>query len=110
MSSVRQAWVLIYPPPYLGKTTLLYSILVKRLLDKKPTILQNSTQYLIFFRTNEVTFPHPRRSVDPELEEYRKTWALIDINFHVETPAEALGEPLFLVMASSPRAFGLRKL
>ena len=110
MSSVRQAWVLVYSPPYLGKTTLLYSILVKRLLDKKPTILQNSTQYLIFFRTNGVTFIPPRRSADPELEEYRKTWALVDINFHVETPAEALGEPFFLVMASSPRALGLRKL
>jgi hypothetical protein len=48
--------------------------------------------------------------VDPELEEYRKTWALVDINFHVETPAEALGEPFFLVMASSPRASRLRKL
>ena len=48
MGSVGQVWVLIYTPPYLGKTILLYYILAKRLLEEKPTILQNSSHYLIF--------------------------------------------------------------
>ena len=109
MGSVGQAFTYIYSTLSRQDYPIVL-ILVKRLLEEKPTILQNNTQYLIFFHTNGVTLLNPCRSVDPESEEYQKTWALVDINLHVKTPAEMLGCPFFLVMASSPWASRLRKL
>jgi hypothetical protein len=99
--------------PYLGKTTLLYYILVKRLLEQKRTILQNSTQHLFFFNENGIEVLRPFTLVDPKSEKYQNTWALVDINVHVERPAEMLSKetsPFFLVMASSLRASRLRGL
>jgi len=96
----------------IGKTTLLYYILVKRLLEEKPTILQYNSDYLVFFHANGVKILNPSTSVDPELEEYQNTWALVDINPLVTKPADMLGlnSPFFLVMAASPRASRSRKL
>lgn len=51
--------------------------------------------------------------VDPELEEYHNTWALVDINIHVNTPAEMLGgenSSFFLILVSSPRMTQLQRL
>jgi len=112
MGSVRQVWILIYTPPYLGKTTLLYYILAKRLLEEKRTILQYNRNYLVFFNADGVKILNPSMSVDPELEEYQNAWALVDIDALVEKPAEmlCLNTPFFLVMASSSRASPLRKL
>ena len=110
MDSVRQVWILIYTPPYLGKTTLLYYILVKRLLEENhPSVQQELPRFL---QCRRVKILNPSMSVDPELEEYQNAWALVDINALVEKPAEMLGlnAPFFLVMASSSRASRLRKL
>jgi len=112
VDSVGQVWVLIYTPPYLGKTILLHYILAKRLLEKKPTILQNSSHYLIFFHAGGVRIQNPLTTVGSDDTEYQNTWALVDINPIVERPADMLGpeSPFFVVMASSPRAFRLRNL
>jgi hypothetical protein len=106
MISIRQARVLIYTPHQLGKTTLLYYILVKRLLEQKPTILQINTQHLFLFNANGVKAISSSTQLYPKSEEYQRAWALVDINQHVQTPAEMLGpnSPFFLIMASSPRA------
>ncbi len=114
--SVGQAWVLT-SPPYLGKTILLYYILVKRLFEEKRTILQISPQYFLFFNADgvEVLFTSSLEGLflDPQFEKYRNTWALIDISVHLESPAEVLSKdnsPFFLVVASSPRPSRLREL
>jgi len=97
----------MYTPPYLGKTTLLYYILVKRLLEQQPTILQISPQYLFIFSASGVKSIAPSKFAHPKSEEYQRAWALVDINPDVQKPAEMLrraSSPFFLVMASSPRA------
>jgi hypothetical protein len=107
MGSVRQAWVLIYTPPYLGKTTLLYYILVNRLLERKPTIFQKEPDVLFLFDDNGVRELNPSMDVDPSLGIHRNTWALVDCNRRVHEPAALLARdtsPYFLVIASSPRA------
>jgi hypothetical protein len=107
MGSVRQACVLIHTPPYLGKTILLYYILVRRLLEQKRTILQNDPDVLFLFDANGVTELKPHAYADPGSEVHRDTWALVDCNQHVQTPAPMLARdasPFFLVIASSPRA------
>ena len=112
MGSVEQAWVLIYTSPYLGKTILLYYILVKRLLEEKRTVLQYHRNYLVFFDADGVKILKPSVSVDPAREEYQNAWALVDINSLVKEPVEVLGlnSPFFLIMSSSPRASRLREL
>jgi len=105
MGSNGQAWIVIYTPPYLGKTTLLYYILVKRLLEQKPTILQTNSHVLFFFNANGVQVLHPSWFVDHKSEAYQNAWALVDINADIQTPAAILRESaLFLVIASFPRA------
>ena len=106
MLSVGQAWVLIYTPPYLGKTALLYYILVQRLLEQKPTILQITSQVLFFFSADGVEMLQPSSLVDPASEAYQNTWVLVDINAEVQAPAEMLrrdNSPFFLVIASPPK-------
>jgi len=113
MGSIGQAWVLIYTSPYLGKTIFLYYILVRRLLEQKQTILQIDSDHLFFFNANGVNVLPPSFLMDPELEIYQNTWALVDINREIQTPAVMLcrdTSPFFVVMASSPRPSRLRGL
>jgi len=58
MGSIGQAWVLIYTPPYLGKTTLLYYILVKRLLEPsfRPVLTSSFPSMPTVFKF----YTHPR--------------------------------------------------
>jgi hypothetical protein len=106
MFSIGQARVLIYTPPYLGKTTMLYYILVRRLLEQKPTVLQINNQHLFLFNANGVKAISSATHLYPKSEEYQGAWALVDMNPYVQAPAEMLGpnSPFFLIMASSPRA------
>jgi hypothetical protein len=55
----------------------LYYILVKRLLEEKPTILQNDPGVLFLFDAYGVTALRPSSDADPELEAYGDTWALV---------------------------------
>jgi len=92
---------------------LLYYILVRRLLEQKPTILQNDSQDLYFFHSNGVDVLSPFLHVVPNSELYQNTWALVDINVNVQAPAQMLSKdtsPFFLVIASSPRPSRLREL
>lgn len=92
---------------------MLYYILVKRLLEQKPTILQNHAQHLFFFNAKGVKAVSPSNFADPESREYQNMWALVDINPRVREPADMVGHensPFFLVMASSPRPSRLRGL
>lgn len=99
--------------PYLGKTILLYYILVKRLFEKKSTILQNNRDCLYVFNANGVRVMSASRFVHPKSAEYQNTWALVDINPYVQEPASMIGNdnnPFFLIMAPSPRPSRLRNL
>jgi hypothetical protein len=99
--------------PYLGKTILLYYILVKRLFEKKSTILQNDRDYLYVFNANGVRVMSASWVVHPKSPEYQNTWALVDITPQVQEPACMIGndnDPFFLIMASSPRPSRLRRL
>jgi len=90
---------------------LLYYILVKRLLDRKPTILQSDSDRLYFFHSEGVEVLLPSSS--SLLPDSQNTWALVDINMNVQAPAAMLGyqsSPFFLVMSSSPRPTRLREL
>ena len=92
---------------------MLYYILVRRLLERKPTILQRRSHYLYFFHSEGVEVLSPYLDVHRQLEKYRNTWALVDINVYVQAPAEILGDensPFFLVIASFPRPARLREL
>ena len=111
--SVGQAAFLIYASPCPGKTILLYYILVKRLLDRKPTILQTQRQYLYSFHSEGVDVLSQSSPILPNSEEYRNTWALVDINVHVQAPAELISHensPFYLVMSSSPKPSRMREL
>ena len=88
MGFVGQACVLINTPPYLGKTILLYYILVKRLLEKKPTVLQYKPDVVFIFNDKGL---HARRAssyYEPELSGYQDTWALVDMNEKIKQPAD----------------------
>ena len=91
---------------YPGKTTLLYYILVKRLLEQKPTALQNEASNVLLFDANGVKAISPATHIHPESEVFKGVWALVDINPDVEDPARIFGadSPFFLIMASSPMA------
>ena len=90
---------------------LLYYILVKRLLKQQPTILQISTEFLFLFNASGVKMISPSIIIHPESEVYQGAWALVDID--VQRPAAVLrreSSPLFLIMASSPRASRWREV
>jgi hypothetical protein len=92
---------------------LLYYILVRRLLEQKPTILQKQKESLLFFHSEGVEVLSPSTYVDATLDKYQNAWALVDINVHCQSPAVVLGgdgSPFFLVMASCPRPSPLREL
>ena len=82
----------------------LYFILARRLLERKPTILQYREDVVHLFDGSGVStlplsyenFPHNSRS----------TWALVDSNQFVPEPAKVLSRVscrYFLILASSPR-------
>ena len=99
--------------PYLGKTILLYYILVKRLFEQKPTIFQDVNAHLYVFNANGVKAVDASMVVHPHSEEYRNTWALVDINPELLKPGTMLSKensPFFLVMASPPRPSRLQEL
>jgi len=103
MDSVGQACVLINTPPYLGKTILLYYILVKRLLEKKPTVLQYKPN-VVFIFNDEGLHARPASSFcERNLSGYQDAWALVDMNEDIEKPADFIrSSNFFLLMASSP--------
>jgi hypothetical protein len=99
--------------PYLGKTILLYYILVRRLFEQKPTILQNHRDHLYVFNANGVKAMSASMVVHPQSPEYQNTWALVDITPRVQEPGSMIGNeinPFFLVLASSPRSSRLQGL
>ena len=69
-------------------------------------ILQTSSHVLFSFNANGVQVLHPSSFVVPVSAAYQNTWALVDINLDVQTPAEMRRDnsPFFLVIACSPRA------
>jgi len=72
-----------------------------------------SNDHLFFFNANGVEVLPPSFIVDPELEIFQNTWALVDINTEIKKPAAMLcrdTSPFFLVMTSSPRTSQLRAL
>ena len=103
MGSVGQACVLINTPPYLGKTILLYYILVKRLLEKKPTVFQYKPNVVFIFNDKGLHARRPSSHCEPDLSGYQDTWALVDTNENITQPADfILSSKFFLVMTSSP--------
>jgi len=105
MGSVGQTWVLIYTPPCLGKTILLYYILVKRLLDKKPTVFQNHSDYVLLFNNDGFQVEQASLFMDPGQSAHQDTWALVDMSPWVEELAVFIqSSPFFTVIASSPKA------
>ena len=103
MGSVGQACVLVNTPPYLGKTILLYYILVKRLLEKKPTVLQYKPNVVFIFNDKGLHARPASSYYEPDLSGYQGTWALVDMNEKITQPADFIqSSKFFLVMASSP--------
>jgi hypothetical protein len=91
----------------------LYYILVKRLLEQQPTILQISPEYLFIFSSSGFNAITLSKFAHPKPEEYQRAWALVDINSDVEKPAEMLrrtSSPFFLIMSSPPRASRLEEV
>jgi hypothetical protein len=103
--SVGQAWVLIYTPRYLGKTILLYYILVKRLLEKKPTVLQNNSKDVFIFDDKGCHVVEASSYLYYSDRSARQdTWALVDLGQKVAEPARFMyNSSFFLIMASSPK-------
>ena len=104
MGSVEQAWVLTYTPPYLGKTIFLYYILVNRLLENKPTVLQNSSSGVFIFNDKGCYMLEASSDQDYYRIGHQDTWALVDLGEKFAKPANVIvNSSFFLVMASSPQ-------
>jgi hypothetical protein len=104
MGSVGQAWVLKYTPPYLGKTILLYYVLVNRLLENKPTVLQNNSKDVFIFDDKGCHVVEASSRQYSYRIGHQDTWALVDLGDKVATPADVIVDSsFFLVMASSPQ-------
>ena len=83
----------------------MYYILVKRLLEKKPTVLQNHSDVVFLFNANGCQELKVSTLVNFDQNVHQDTWALVDINQRVGKPAEFIdSSPFFLVMVSSPKA------
>ena len=83
---------------------MLYYILVNRLLENKPTVLQNNSRDVFIF--NDKGFYTLEASSDQASYRigHQDTWALVDLGNTVATPAEVIvNSSFFLVMASSPQ-------
>ncbi|KAF5384162.1 hypothetical protein D9615_003367 [Tricholomella constricta] len=96
--------VIIIGHPGIGKTMLLYYVLALRLLNRQPTIFQYRPDVLLLFDTNGVSLLSPHS--DP-MAASEDTWALVDCNESVSTPAPTLlrgSSPYFLIVSSSPRS------
>jgi len=105
--------VVIVGHPGIGKTILLYYILVQRLLKQKATILQNEPEHLFLFNAEGVEVLQSSSKVYPGSEEYKNMWALVNIDPDIQKPARMIRDetsPFFVVMASSPRPSRLRGL
>ena len=92
---------------YLGKTILLYFILVKRLLKQKPTIFQNDLDAVYLFNKDGIHVLKPSSYIHPDNESNQETWAPVDANESISQPARMLSRdtsPFFLVIGSSPKA------
>ena len=88
-------------PLYLGKTILLYYILVKRLLENKPTVLQNDSDVVYIFDDKgchvQKASWYPYEGPHPDM------WALVDLGQWVQRPARFVhSSSFFVIMASSP--------
>jgi len=69
----------------------LYYILVKRLLEQKTTLFQDRANHVFLFDANGVKAISPTTFMHPKSEKYQGAWALVDINPHVQTPADMFG-------------------
>jgi len=86
--------------PYLGKSTFLYYVLLRRLEDKLPTAVQlGQHHYYIFDRFGAAV--RPLSVFDSRL---RKCWALTGSNANLGRPCEAFqAEALRIIQTSSPK-------
>jgi len=86
--------------PYLGKSTFLYYVLLRRLEDKLPTAVQlTQRHYYIFDGSGAVV--RPSSFFDSRLSE---CWALTDSNANVTQPCEAFqSKALRIIQATSPK-------
>ena len=81
---------------------LLYYLLALRLLKRRPTIFQYRLDVILLFDANGVSPLSPHSEISSTCED---TWALVDTNESVPTPAPMLARatsPYFLIVASSP--------
>jgi len=104
--SKRWAFVLLGDPG-IGKTALLYVLLVLRLRAQLPTIYQSRDSHLYYFADDGVSLinltPSPIAS-NFKSRFHRSTWCLIDSNQSLDTvPVFIQDLDLFIVQASSPR-------
>ena len=90
-----------------GKTVLLYVLLVLRLQARLPTIYQSRDTHLYYFADDGVYLinltPSPI-ATNFKSQFHKSTWCLIDLNQSLDTvPVFIQDLALFIVQASSPR-------
>ena len=91
----------------IGKTALLYVLLVLRLQARLPTIYQSRQGHLYYFADDGVyviNFTPSSIATDVKSQFHKSTWCLIDSNQSLDTvPVFIQDLGLFIVQASSPR-------
>jgi len=91
---------MLISPPYLGKTTFLFYLLLYRIERKLPTAVQLGSEYYFIFDEQGATV-HSLHHEDPRL---KKCWALADSNNKVLQPCEAFQSlAKLIILASSPK-------
>ncbi|KIL65205.1 hypothetical protein M378DRAFT_162471 [Amanita muscaria Koide BX008] len=93
--------------PGIGKTVLLYVLLVLRLQARLPTIYQSRKDHLYYFANDgvfKIDLTRGLIATDFKSQFDRSTWCLIDSNQSLDTvPGFIQDLDLFMVHASSPR-------
>lgn len=90
---------------------MLYYVLVNRLLERKPTVLQNNSKDIFVFDDKGCHVVEASSRQYSYRIGHEDTWALVDLGEQVATPADVIiDSSFFLVMACSPQPIRWKKV